>query len=88
MTGFNYNKIMAYVHLVVFTIGVNLVFFPMHALGIAGMPRRIPDYPDGYAGWNTIISLGTIYTFISVLIFLVLASQLFKRTSWATARWS
>jgi cytochrome c oxidase subunit 1 len=47
----------------------------MHALGLSGMPRRIPDYADGYAGWNSIISLGTILTFISIIIFLIIVAQ-------------
>lgn len=84
ISGFNYNYTMAYVHFIIFTIAVNLVFFPMHALGLSGMPRRIPDYPDGYAGWNSIISFGTILTFLSILIFLVIVSHLFtnkKNTS-------
>jgi cytochrome c oxidase subunit 1 len=54
----------------VFTIAVNIVFLPMHFLGIAGMPRRIPDYADGYLNWNLIMTLGTFLTIISVVIVL------------------
>jgi heme/copper-type cytochrome/quinol oxidase subunit 1 len=50
----------------------------MHALGLSGMPRRIPDYPDGYADWNSIMTYGSILTVFSVLIFLHLISHLFK----------
>lgn len=78
---------MAYIHFVIFTIAVNLVFFPMHALGLSGMPRRIPDYPDGYAGWNSIISLGTILTLISVIMFLFIVSHLFNNKK-AISNWS
>lgn len=78
MTGFHYNTTIAYIHFIIFTIAVNLVFFPMHALGLSGMPRRIPDYADGYAGWNSIISLGTILTFMSILIFLTLVANATK----------
>ena len=41
----------------------------MHFLGLAGMPRRIPDYPDAYAGWNAIASFGSIISVISLMVF-------------------
>jgi cytochrome c oxidase subunit 1 len=50
----------------------------MHSLGLSGMPRRIPDYADGYAGWNSIMTYGSILTAISIIIFLYLVSTTFK----------
>ncbi|MGL4825060.1 MAG: cytochrome c oxidase subunit I, partial [Alphaproteobacteria bacterium] len=46
-----------------------ILFFPMHFLGLAGMPRRIPDYPDAYAGWNMVSSAGALLTFGASLLF-------------------
>ncbi|TPX63953.1 cytochrome-c oxidase [Spizellomyces sp. 'palustris'] len=59
ITGFQYNEKWGLIHFVVFTIAINIVFFPMHFLGIAGMPRRIPDFADGYASWNSIMTIGS-----------------------------
>ena len=71
ITGRLYSEWWGKFHFVTFFIGVNITFFPMHFLGLAGMPRRIPDYPDAFAGWNYISSLGSGITVISFIIFII-----------------
>jgi heme/copper-type cytochrome/quinol oxidase subunit 1 len=69
MTGRQYPETLAQVHFWLFFLGVNLTFFPMHFLGLAGMPRRIPDYPDAFADWNLIASFGSNISVLSALLF-------------------
>lgn len=69
-TGYMYNETLAQSHFWITFIGVNITFFPMHFIGLAGMPRRIPDYPDVYAGWNMVSTYGSYLSFIGVLLFL------------------
>lgn len=70
MTGLQYPENLGKVHFWTTFIGVNLTFFPMHFLGLAGMPRRIPDYPDAYSGWNMVASFGSLITAFSSLLFI------------------
>jgi cytochrome c oxidase subunit 1 len=68
-TGLPHNEFLGKVHFWITFIGVNITFFPMHFLGLAGMPRRIPDYPDAYAEWNLIASFGSYITALGLLLF-------------------
>jgi heme/copper-type cytochrome/quinol oxidase subunit 1 len=69
ITGSVYSEVLGQIHFWLFFIGVNLTFFPMHFLGLAGMPRRIPDYPDAFSGWNAIASFGSLISALSALLF-------------------
>jgi len=71
MSGRMMNEVLGQAHFWIFFIGVNLVFFPMHFLGLDGMPRRIPDYPDAFAYWNQLVTTGYGVMVVGVLIFFV-----------------
>jgi len=79
MTGYMYNETIGKAHFWVTFIGVNLLFFPQHFLGLAGMPRRIADYPDAFAGWNFVSSIGSYISAFGVLIFLYGMWEAFSR---------
>ena len=75
--GLKYSEFLSQLHFWVFFIGVNLTFFPMHFLGVAGMPRRIPDYPDAFFVFNKIATLGAYISSVSILIFFILILDAF-----------
>jgi cytochrome c oxidase subunit 1 len=81
MFGRQYPEWMGQLHFWVTFVGVNLIFFPQHFLGIAGMPRRYIDYPDGYAGWNEISSYGAYMAGAATVwfIFVVFYTLLFGK---------
>jgi len=58
MTGRQYPEWAGKLHFWMTFVSVNLTFFPMHMLGAAGMPRRVLDYPEAFAGWNFVVSIG------------------------------
>jgi len=78
MTGRIYSPTLARVHFWMTFIGVNLVFFPQHFLGLAGMPRRYVDYPDAYEFWNRVSSIGSYIAAAGVVVFLYLVWQAFR----------
>jgi cytochrome c oxidase subunit 1 len=69
ITGYMYSEFVGKLHFWLTFIGVNLIFFPQHFLGLAGMPRRYVDYPDAYAGWNYVSSLGSYVSALGTLVF-------------------
>lgn len=90
LLGLSYNINIAKVQFWLLFIGVNLTFFPQHFLGLQGMPRRISDYPDAFAGWNLISSVGSIVSVIAAWLFLYIVylqlveGKIADRNPWMT----
>ena len=80
ITGVEYSEFLGQMHFWIFFVGVNITFFPMHFLGIAGMPRRIPDYPDAYLIFNKIASYGANISLFSGILFLYIILEAFLRS--------
>ena len=76
--GLYYNERLGQIQFFTLFIGANVTFMPQHFLGLNGMPRRIPNYPDAYYGWNLVSSFGSIISLLSlVLFFYVIYNQLY-----------
>lgn len=77
MSGHQYPEFWGRTHFWITFAGVNLTFFPMHFLGVSGMPRRYPDYPEAFAGWNFVSSIGSYVSGLGMLVFLFVVYRTF-----------
>ena len=71
MTGYMYSNFWGTLHFWTTFVGANILFFPQHFLGLAGMPRRYVDYPDAFAFWNYVSSIGSYITAVGTLFFFI-----------------
>ncbi len=87
MSGHQYPEFWGKVHFWLMFIGVNLTFFPQHFLGAAGMPRRYPDYPEAFAGWNFVSSVGSYVSVLGFLVFFYVIYRTFTSKERAPANY-
>ncbi len=79
MSGYMYSEFLAKLHFWLTFIGANVLFFPQHFLGLAGMPRHYADYPDAFAGWNKVSSIGAYITTLGTVVFFIGLALAFMR---------
>jgi cytochrome c oxidase subunit 1 len=88
MTGKEIPEWMGKLHFWVMFTGANLTFFPQHFLGLQGMPRRIPDYPEAFAGWNLVSSIGAYIGFGGAVMFvLIVVYAMTRKQTVAANQW-
>jgi cytochrome c oxidase subunit 1 len=88
ITGYMYVERLGKMHFWLTFVGVNLAFFPQHFLGLAGMPRRVADYPDAFAGWNYVSSIGAYLSASGLVVFLAgIAVAFWRRERAADNPW-
>ncbi|MCL4779814.1 MAG: cytochrome c oxidase subunit I [Gammaproteobacteria bacterium] len=85
-TGHMYDETLGKIHFWLSAVGVNLTFFPQHFLGLAGMPRRIPDYATQFADWNAVSSIGAFLFGFSQLMFVYVVVKCIRGGKQATAQ--
>jgi cytochrome c oxidase subunit I len=85
MWGVKYNEALGAIHFWLMFVGVNVVFFPMHFLGLQGMPRRYVDYPDAFAFWNHVSTFGYMIAVAGVAVFLLMLVEAAVRRRKAVA---
>ena len=79
MTGYLYSDALGKVHFWFSFVGANVIFFPQHFLGLAGMPRRVADYPDAFGDWNFISSIGAYIFAAGMAVFFLNMALAFAR---------
>jgi len=79
ITGYMFSERIGKLHFWIAFIGSNLLFFPQHFLGLSGMPRRYADYPDAFAGWNMVSSIGAYIFFVGLFVFMYGVVDAFRR---------
>ncbi len=88
-----YSETLGRIHFWTLFIGVNTTFMPQHFLGLRGIPRRIPDYPDAFEGWNYVSSFGSIISVVATVLFLyiiydmLVAQPVADSNPWTTPRY-